>query len=85
MMMEPSKRVEFRLIDDDEMPPLIVKRNEESLDPVIVINTHHRIWLSLHRTLIPGIAKSLSEKLNNLCDGYLREQIAFEDMGDGLD
>jgi|6_EtaG_2_1085325.scaffolds.fasta_scaffold228977_2 hypothetical protein len=74
-----KKEIEFRLIEDEEMPPMIIKANEDG-NPVIVINQHHRIWLSLQRRTIPGIVESLSHKLNDICDGYLNEQLIYETL-----
>jgi len=81
MQMKPKKEIEFRLIEDDEMPPLIFKSNEEDGSScVIVINQAHTIWLGLHRNTIPGIAQSLAEKLNTICDSYLEQQLMNEEM-----
>ena len=78
MQMKPKKEIEFRLIEDNELPALIFKSNEnDKASCVIVINTYHKIWLSLHRSTIPGICNSLAEKLNQLCDGYLEEQLMY--------
>ena len=79
MMQKQEKRVEFRIVDDEELPAIIIKR-DEGLDPVIVINTYHKIWLSLQRSTIPGITQSLAEKLTMICDGFLEEQLQYEDM-----
>jgi len=81
MQMKPKKEIEFRLIEDNELPALIFKGNEtDRTSCVIVINQAHKIWLGLHRNTIPGIAQSLAEKLNQLCDGYLEEQLMFAVM-----
>ncbi len=77
MQMKGKKTVEFRLIDSDEMPPVVIKENERDSGCVIVLNQHHTIWLSLNRSTIPGIVQSLSEKLNQLCDGYLEQQLMY--------
>ena len=80
MMESGKKEVEFRLIEDDEMPPIIIKQSEEGTAPVIIINQSHTIWLSLQRSTIPGIAQSLADKLNQMCDGYLQQQLAYEEL-----
>ena len=80
MLNERIKEVEFRLIDDDEMPPLIIKSTDDGTTPVIVINQAHNIWLSLQRYSIPGIAKSLAEKLNSICDAYLEQQLNYKGL-----
>tara|TARA_Y100000401_G_scaffold116596_1_gene122763 strand:+ start:5739 stop:5990 length:252 start_codon:yes stop_codon:yes gene_type:complete len=79
MMSKQEKRVEFRIVEDEELPAIIIKR-DGGLEPVIVINTYHKIWLSLQRATIPGITNSLAEKLTLLCDGFLEEQLQYEDM-----
>ena len=78
MQMKPKKEIEFRLIEDNELPALIFKSNErDRASCVIVINQAHKIWLGLHRSTIPGICNSLAEKLNQLCDDYLEEQLMY--------
>ena len=80
-MMNRKKNVEFRLIDDEELPPVIIKQNEDdNTVPVIVLNQHYKIWLGLQRSTIPGIAQSLAEKLNQICDSYLVEQMTYAEM-----
>ena len=79
MIGKEAKQVEFRVIEDNELPAIIIKRENE-ITPVIVINTYHRIWLSLMRRTIPGITQSLAEKLTMICDGFLEEQLKYEDM-----
>ena len=75
-----EKFVEFRLIDDDEMPPMVIKRSEEGYKPVVIINQAHNVWLSLQRSAIPGICQSLADKLNAMCDAHLEEQLMNEEM-----
>ena len=72
-------KVEFRLIDDEELPPLVISMNEQD-EPKVVINTHHRIWISLHRRTIAGVIESLQEKMDEILTGFLREQRANENM-----
>ena len=79
MQREERKEVEFRVVNDDELPALIIKR-DGGITPVIVINTYHKIWLSLMRSTIPGITHSLAEKLTMICDSFLEEQLQYEDM-----
>ena len=81
MQMKQKKEIEFRLIENEEMPALIFKSNEDDVAScVIVINTYHKIWLGLHRNTIPGICNSLAEKLNMLCDGYLETELLNQEM-----
>jgi len=70
-------RIEFHIIDDMELPPLTITMDEGGLHPVLYINQHHRLWLGLMRNAIPGMAQQMQDKLTELCDGYLREQIRF--------
>ena len=69
--------VEFKLVQDIELPPLVISMNENDM-PKVVLNTQHKIWLSLNRRLILGIFEALPEKLDMILDGYLREQRMFE-------
>ena len=80
MQMKEPKQVEFRLIDSIDMPPVVIKKNEEDNGCVIILNQAHTIWLSLQRSAIPGITQSLASKLNQLCDGYLENQLMFAQM-----
>ena len=79
MQMKRRKEVEFRLIDDEDMPPVVIKKHEEDNGCVILLNQAHTIWLSLNRSTIPGITQSLAEKLNQMCDGYLEQQLVYEE------
>ena len=73
-----SKRtVEFRIIDDVDMPPIVITMNEEG-EPKVILNQYHKIWLSLNRKIIGGCAEELFEKINIILTGYLVEQYAFE-------
>ncbi len=74
-MMNKKKAVEFRLIESEELPPVVIKKNEHDNGCIIVLNRAHTIWLSLNRSTIPGITQSLAEKLNQMCDGYLEQQL----------
>ena len=71
--------VEFRIIDAEDMPPMVISQNEND-EPKVVINTHHRLWLSLNRRLIAGIVDALPEKLDMILTAYLEQQRAFEKM-----
>tara|TARA_R100001086_G_scaffold68607_2_gene32487 strand:- start:2109 stop:2342 length:234 start_codon:yes stop_codon:yes gene_type:complete len=71
--------VEFRIIDAEDMPPMVISQNEND-EPKVVINTHHRLWLSLNRRLIAGIVDALPEKLDMILNAYLEQQRAFEKM-----
>ena len=61
------------------MPPLVISHNEDD-EPKVIINTYHRLWLSLNRRLIAGIIDALPEKLDRILTAYLEQQRAFEKM-----
>jgi|TARA_Y100000004_G_scaffold190519_1_gene247770 hypothetical protein len=79
MMARTRKTVEFRLVNDEELPPVIIKHDEDDLTPIVVLNVYHKVWLGLQRKTIPGICESLADKLNELCDGVLIEQLNMEE------
>ena len=72
-----KKNVEFRIINTSEMPPIVITQNEND-EPKVVINTYHRIWISLNRQLIAGILENMQEKMNTILTAYLQEQRVFE-------
>lgn len=80
-MTTPAIRpnVEFRIIDTSDMPPIVISQNERD-EPKVVINTYHKLWISLNRRLIAGIIDTLPEKLDMILTGYLEERYAFERM-----
>ena len=43
--------VEYRIINSAEMPPIIISQTESD-KPKIVINSYHKIWISLYRKTI---------------------------------
>tara|TARA_R110002012_G_scaffold92609_3_gene224809 strand:- start:104 stop:352 length:249 start_codon:yes stop_codon:yes gene_type:complete len=69
--------VEFRVVNTEELPPIVISQNEND-EPKVVLNTYHRIWLSLNRKLIAGIIDNLPEKIDMILTGYLQEQRQFE-------
>ena len=72
-----NTNVEFRIIDSADMPPLVISQNEDD-EPKVVINTHHRLWISLNRRVIAGIVDNLQEKMDMILTSYLEESYAFE-------
>lgn len=78
-MNQITPNVEFRIIDAEDMPPLVISQNEKD-EPKVVINTYHRLWISLNRRLIAGIIDALPEKLDMILNSYLEQQRAFERM-----
>ena len=73
MQPKPMKKVEFRLIDSEEMPTIVISYNEND-EPKVVINTYHKLWISLNRRIIAGILESLQEKMDTILTSYLQEQ-----------
>ncbi len=71
-------KIEYKLIDDEDDVPVKIEYDVNLL-PVITINMHHKIWLSLMRTLIPGISENLRDKLSEICDSVLREMLVMEE------
>jgi len=78
-MNEIKSKVEFRIIDAEDMPPIVISQNEND-EPKVVINTYHRLWLSLNRRLIAGIIDALPEKFDMLLTAYLEQQRIYEKM-----
>jgi hypothetical protein len=72
MMTKDEEYMEFRLINDANMPPVIMSPTEHDR-PKIVINIHHKIWLCLHRKTLAGAATAMFEKLDEILTGHLRE------------
>jgi len=76
--MQPKpKKVEFRLIDSEAMPPIVISYNEND-EPKVVINTYHKLWISVNRRTIAGVIEALQEKMDAILQGYLVEQYNFE-------
>ena len=71
--------IEYTLIDDAELPPIMITIGEQDF-PKVVINRNYTIWLGLHRKLIGGCAESVFDKINELLTAYLAEQRMFEQM-----
>lgn len=72
-----NTNVEFRIVDSPDLPPLVISQNEDD-EPKVVINTHHRLWISLNRRLIAGIIEALQDKMDMILTSYLEESYAFE-------
>ena len=67
-----KEQVEFRLVDDGQLPPIMKTMNDD--DGVkVVMNNQHKIWMSLHRKTIGGCAEALFEKINELLYSHLVE------------
>ena len=72
-----KQNVEFRVINTAELPPIVISQNEND-EPKVVVNTYHRIWISLNRKLIAGIIENMQEKMDDILNAYLQEQRTFE-------
>ena len=72
-----NEMVEFRIINDAEMPPIVITMNEDS-EIKVILNQHHQLWMSLNRKLIGGCAEALFEKIDMLLTGYLEQQYVYE-------
>jgi hypothetical protein len=77
MMNKKETNVEFRLVNDEEMPPIVITMNEND-DPKVLLNAQHKIWLSLHRKTIGGCAEALFEKIDDLLTSHLEDMRAYE-------
>ena len=64
--------MEFRLVNDEEMPPLVITMNDRD-EPKGVLNANHKIWLCLHRKSIAGSAEALFAKIDQILTGHLVE------------
>tara|TARA_R100000353_G_scaffold22862_2_gene20158 strand:- start:180 stop:416 length:237 start_codon:yes stop_codon:yes gene_type:complete len=73
------KEIEFRIIDDEALPPMIINKNEDD-SPKVILNNYHKIWLCLNRATIAGIFDVLPKKITEVLDAYLREQYGYEIM-----
>ena len=77
--MRNETNVEFRLVNDEEMPPIVITMNDND-SPKVVLNADHKIWLALHRKTIGGCAEALYERIDELLTAHLQEQRAYERM-----
>jgi len=71
--------VEFRIVNERELPPIVITMDEED-NPKVVLNAYYKVWLGLHRKTIGGCAQSLFDKVSDILDSYLTEQRHFERM-----
>jgi hypothetical protein len=74
-----KQEIEFRLIDDTDMPPIVITMDEQDR-PKVIINRDYAIWLSLHRKVIGGCAESLFGKIDELLTSHLKDARAFQQM-----
>ena len=64
MEEEMKKEIEIRIVDDDELPPIIIKCGDDK-QPIVILNSKYTIWLSLMRNTIPGITSSMNSLIDN--------------------
>lgn len=74
-----ERQIEFRLIDEEDMPPIVITIGD-NLEPKVILNSHHKIWMGWKRKLIGGVAKSLYDKIDELLDSYLADQHQLQEM-----
>tara|TARA_R100001443_G_scaffold977_2_gene3854 strand:- start:39212 stop:39466 length:255 start_codon:yes stop_codon:yes gene_type:complete len=74
-----KREVEFKLVDDEDMPPIIITMGDNDL-PKVVINRKYQIWLSLYRKTIGGCAEAVYDKIDELLTAHLSEQRMYEKM-----
>ena len=79
MFEEDRKQVEYRIVNDVDLPPIVITMTEDD-DVKVVLNQHHKIWLCIQRKIIAGSAQSLFEKIDLLLEAHLREQRQYERM-----
>ena len=72
-----KQNVEFRIINTPQLPPIVISQNEED-QPKVVVNTYHKIWISLNRKGIACILENMQEKMDDILTAYLLEQRTFE-------
>ena len=74
-----ERQIEFRLIEEEDMPPIVITVGENS-EPKVILNAHHRIWMGWKRKMIGGVARSLYDKIDELLDSYLADQYQLQEM-----
>ena len=74
-----EKQIQFRLIDNEDMPPIVITVGDDN-EPKVIINSHFKIWMGWKRKMIGGVAKSLYDKIDELLDAYLADQYTLQEM-----
>ena len=74
-----KREIEFKLIDDEDMPPIVITMDDNDL-PKVVINRRFTIWLGLYRKTIGGCHLELYDKIDELLTSHLSEQRMYEKM-----
>ena len=60
-----ERNVEFRMVNDNEMPPLVITMNDDD-EVKVVLNQNNLIWLSLNRKTIGGLPEALYKNIDCL-------------------
>jgi len=75
--------VDFVIVDDDNMPPLMITPNED--DSVkVVLNMTYRTWLALNRKTIGGLGEPVFDKIDFMLQSWLEEQRMYEKTDGGV-
>jgi hypothetical protein len=77
MQPKPIEKIEFRIVDTSELPPIVITQGEDDA-PKVVINTYHKLWISINRRTIAGIIEALQSQMDTVLQGYLKEQYQFQ-------
>tara|TARA_B100000287_G_C20556602_1_gene750686 strand:+ start:499 stop:744 length:246 start_codon:yes stop_codon:yes gene_type:complete len=72
--------VEFRLVHDAELPPIVITMNDDD-KPKVVVNDYHKLWLALHRKIIGGCGEPLFTRVDEMLTIMLASQRADERQG----
>ncbi len=77
--------VDFVIVNDEEMPPLMVTPNDND-EVKVVLNAAHRTWLALHRKTVGGLGEPIFEKIDFLlhhmagrAESYMRRWMGITD------
>lgn len=73
----PNRLVEFRIVNDKDLPPIVMTMTEDD-EVKVVLNQYYTLWLSLNRKILGGCAEALYDKIDMLLTGYLEQQYVFE-------
>jgi len=71
--------VEFVLIDDIEMPPIVIAMDRQN-QPKVTLNNYYREWLGMHRKTLGGMGEGLFNKIDQLIDNMLQEGWEYKQM-----
>jgi|TARA_R100000030_G_C3181490_1_gene105983 hypothetical protein len=74
-----SVTVEFVLIDDMEMPPIVIAMDRQN-QPKVTLNNYYREWLGIHRKVFGGMGEGLYNKIDQLIDNMLQEGWEYKQM-----